>query len=83
MLLFNHKMSAKEALEVGFINRVYKHDELEAKSWEKINEILKLPASSILATKNLLRRVYYDDLLKTNDIEIEVLKKSLKAKSNL
>ncbi|KPI97350.1 Enoyl-CoA delta isomerase 2, mitochondrial [Papilio xuthus] len=83
MLLFNHKMTAKEALEYGFINRMYKPEELETKAWDKINEISKLPADSILATKNLLRRVYYDDLLKTNDVEIAVLKKSLKAKSNL
>ncbi|KPJ07194.1 Enoyl-CoA delta isomerase 2, mitochondrial [Papilio machaon] len=83
MLLFNHKMSAKEALECGFINRVYKPEELERRAWDNINEISKLPANSILATKNLLRRVYYDDLLKTNDVEIAVLTKYLKAKSNL
>lgn len=84
MLLFNHKMTAKEALECGFINRVYKPEELEKKAWEKIEEISKLPAHSVLATKNLLRRVYYEDLLKTNEIELEVLKNiAYKSKSKL
>ncbi|CAK1586138.1 unnamed protein product [Parnassius mnemosyne] len=84
MLLFNHKMSAKEGLEHGFINRVYKPEELQSKSWDKIMEISKLPAHSILATKNLLRRTYYDDLLKTNEVEIEALKRIVyQVKSNL
>ncbi|XP_068618221.1 enoyl-CoA delta isomerase 2 [Battus philenor] len=82
MLLFNHKMTAKEALKCGFVNRVYTSEELESKAWTKIMQFSQLPASSILVTKNLLRRNDYVDLLKTNEVEMEVLKSIINQRSS-
>ncbi|CAH2039587.1 unnamed protein product, partial [Iphiclides podalirius] len=63
MLLFNHKMTAKEGLESGFINRVYKPEELQSKAWEKIQEILKSFNKMIpMSTKCIRDGVWNSDL---------------------
>ncbi|CAG9561254.1 unnamed protein product [Danaus chrysippus] len=51
MLILNYIMPAKEALEYGFINKVYKSEELHKKSWETIREILNLNQTSVLYSK--------------------------------
>lgn len=73
MLLCNHKMSAKEALDCGFINYIYKPEDLQSKVWNKIVEVSKLPRTSVLATKKLLRGNIQTDLLKANEAEMEEL----------
>lgn len=75
MLLFNHKMTAKEALDCGFINYLYKPEELQSRVWEKIIEVSKLPRSSLTACKQLVRTHIKDDLIKVNNREIEELEK--------
>ncbi|XP_045766944.1 enoyl-CoA delta isomerase 3, peroxisomal [Maniola jurtina] len=75
LLLLNYKMPAKEALECGLISNLYKTEELQQKAWEKITEISNLPEHSVITTKSLMRRTYIEDLLKTNAIEIEELRK--------
>lgn len=75
MLLFNHKMTAKEALECGFVNYLYKPEELQTKVWDKIMEVSKLPKMSLTNTKILIRSHIMDDLLKTNEKEIKELEK--------
>ncbi|XP_059053955.1 enoyl-CoA delta isomerase 2-like isoform X1 [Achroia grisella] len=71
MLLFNYKLSAKEALECGFINYVYKHDEFQIKAWDKIKEITELPTIPMFATKKLIRHQIQEQLLKINDKELQ------------
>lgn len=73
MLLLNHKMSAREALECGFINYIYKPEELQSKVWDKIVEVSKLPKYTVAATKKLLRDTVRVELLKANEDEIEEL----------
>lgn len=73
MLLYNHKMSAKEALECGFVNYLYKPEELQSKVWDKIEEVSQLPQRSITASKNLLRRTFQNDLKIANELELEAL----------
>lgn len=73
MLLYSHKMSAKEALECGFVNDLYKPEEIQSKVWDKIVEISKLSQDSITKSKKLMRRTIQDELLRTNEIEIEEL----------
>ncbi|XP_004931504.1 enoyl-CoA delta isomerase 2, mitochondrial [Bombyx mandarina] len=75
MLLYNHKMSAKEALDCGFINYIYKTEELQSKVWDKIVEVSKTPQHSLTITKKLLRNSYHNDLLSANAKEIEELNK--------
>lgn len=71
MLLFNHRMSAKEALECGFVNYLFKPDELQT-VWDRITEVSKLPKHSIAASKRLLRS-NVKDLLLVNEKELEEL----------
>lgn len=73
MLLCNHRMSAKEALNCGFINYIYKPEDLQNEVWNKIIEVSKLPKNSLSATKRLLRDPLKEELLRTNDREIEEL----------
>lgn len=75
MLLYNHKMSAREALDCGFVNYVYKPEELQSKVWDKILEVSKLPLVSVSLTKKMLRSSLQDQLLMANDKEIEALHK--------
>ncbi|XP_026738179.1 enoyl-CoA delta isomerase 2, mitochondrial-like [Trichoplusia ni] len=83
MLLCNHRMTAKEALECGFINDIYKPEELQSKVWDKITEVSKLPPISVAATKKLLRDSVRQELLKANDIEIQELNSIWVLKSKL
>ncbi|KAH9632464.1 hypothetical protein HF086_014548 [Spodoptera exigua] len=73
MLLCNYKMPAKEALEYGFINYVYKPEELQSKVWDKITEVSMLPSYTVTATKKLLRDRVREELLQANEKEMEQL----------
>lgn len=73
MLLFNHKMTAQEALEYGFVNYLYKPEELQSKVWNKIVEVSQFPQESVAITRSLMKRNLTDDLLKTNEMEIQEL----------
>lgn len=75
MLMLNYKMPAKEAFECGFISNVYKPEDLQQKAWERIEGILSQSQISMLTTKRLLRRVHLDELLRTNKIELQELKR--------
>ncbi|KAI5645378.1 enoyl-CoA hydratase/isomerase domain-containing protein [Phthorimaea operculella] len=75
MLLFNHKMSAQEALECGFVNYLYKPEEIQSKVWDKIIEVSQLPTESVNITRSLIKRNLTDDLLKRNEMEIDELHK--------
>lgn len=73
MLLFNHKMSAKEALDCGFVNYLYKPEEIQSKVWDKIIEVSQLPPHSVSLSKKFLKGVWQDELLKTNKAEMDGL----------
>lgn len=73
MLLCSHKMSAKEALDCGFVNYIYKADDIQSEVWNKIDEVSKLPQQSVLVTKRLLRNSVRTELLKTNVEEMKEL----------
>lgn len=79
MLIMNHKMSANEALQYGFVNYVYKPDEVQSKVWDKIKEVSKLPPLCVQATKTLIRINMQDELLRANENEIEALEKIWKS----
>lgn len=75
MLMYNHKMSAEEALNCGFVNYIYKPEEIQSKVWDKILEVSKLSLHSLSTTKKLMRKVIQDDLVKANERETEELNK--------
>lgn len=73
MLLCNYRMPATEALKYGFVNYIYKPEELKSKVWNKIVEVSELPNHCVTATKKLLRDAVRGELLKANDKEIDEL----------
>ncbi|CAH2091105.1 unnamed protein product [Euphydryas editha] len=75
MLIRNHKMPAKEALECGLISYLYKHDELQKKAWNDIGEISNLPMDSVQTTKRLIRRVNMEELIKANVLEMKEIER--------
>lgn len=72
-------MSANEALQHGFVNDVYKPDEVQSKVWDKIKEVSKLPPHCVQVTKTLIRNNVQDELLRANEKEIEALEQIWKS----
>lgn len=70
MLMLNHKMTAKEAYEFGYVAKVYK-DVKEI--WEKLKQIGELPVGSLLANKKLTRKFTIEELEMANLAECELL----------
>ncbi|XP_063825240.1 enoyl-CoA delta isomerase 3, peroxisomal-like [Ostrinia nubilalis] len=69
MLLFNYKMPAIEALQCGFVNELYKPEELQHKVWDKIIEVTNMKRESLIESKKLIRGQIKDHLLEINDKE--------------
>ena len=71
-------MSALEAKHYGFINEVYKDQNLD-EVWTYLKKLTKLSLESILAIKCLVNRWNQDILLKVNEEEITELIKRLQS----
>ncbi|XP_013190711.2 enoyl-CoA delta isomerase 3, peroxisomal [Amyelois transitella] len=71
MLLFNHKMYAEEALACGFVNFIYSPEEVQEKVWNAIIKVSELSSETVSNAKKLLRNNIQEQLLETNDIELE------------
>lgn len=72
LLILNHKMSAQEAYQFGFVANVYKN---ESEIWEKLKEIDDLPLGSIVANKRLIRGQMIKKLDEVNNQELVELEK--------
>lgn len=78
MLYLGYKMSALEAKHYGFINEVYKYQNLD-EVWTYLKKLIKLSLESILAIKCLVNRWNKDILLNVNEEEITELTKRLQS----
>ena len=47
VLLFNAKLTATEASDLGLVTQVFPDDQFQAQVWEKINGMAKLPKGSL------------------------------------
>lgn len=74
MLLLNHKLSAREALQFGFLSELWSGNELETKIWPRIEEFSKLPKDSVRISKNLMKRFDTVALVAANENELVALK---------
>lgn len=68
MLSLNHKMTAREAHQFGFVAYVYK-DVQEV--WKKLEQISYLPVGSIKVNKKLTRRFTVEELEAATLVEAE------------
>lgn len=72
-LLFNRKLTAREAYERNLLTEVIEHSQLEAKAWRIIEEYSRLPKESLLASKRIVRSTQIDLLKKVNKQEVDTL----------
>lgn len=79
MLLINHKLSAAEAYQFGFISQVYKPSELDTILWPKLIEYSKLPKNSLCATKELMNKFHVEKLKAVCDEELKELYKRIES----
>jgi len=73
MLLFNKKMSAKEASEAGLITEVLPHNRLSEEIWPRLRDLATLPPQSLIYGKALVRDIDRAALKKANIDECERL----------
>ncbi|XP_071520175.1 enoyl-CoA delta isomerase 2-like isoform X1 [Panulirus ornatus] len=73
MLLFNKKITAQEACDLGFVTCVFPDGSFQQEVWPKLEAYAKLPAKSLIYSKALTRDLEKDLLHKVNDAECERL----------
>jgi enoyl-CoA hydratase/carnithine racemase len=56
LLMLSKTITAKDAMRLGFVTRVFKSTKLEKKANKEIQALAALPPSSVRAAKNLMRR---------------------------
>lgn len=73
MLLFNKKLTAHEAKEVGLVTEVFPDASFQQEVWPKIQAFAKLPVKSLVYSKALTRDMEKDVLHQVNDAECDRL----------
>ncbi|KAK9527377.1 hypothetical protein VZT92_013946 [Zoarces viviparus] len=74
MLLFNKKLSAVQACELGLVTEVFPDSSFQSEVWTRLKVYAKLPPKSLSLSKQLVRSVERDRLHAVNDAEVELLK---------
>lgn len=74
MLLFNHKLTAQEALQFNFVSHIFKFDEIES-IWNRLEQYADLPKESTAVSKGLIKRHELNHLYFANIIENDALSK--------
>jgi enoyl-CoA hydratase/carnithine racemase len=57
LLMLSETVSAKDALRMGFVTRVYKKSKLDKKAMKKVKKLTELPPGSVRMAKALMRRL--------------------------
>ncbi|XP_070575750.1 enoyl-CoA delta isomerase 2-like [Ptychodera flava] len=73
VLLFGRKMTAKEALERGFVAEVFPDSQFQTEVQKRIKEYAGLPKNSLRLSKELIRGLDRELLHQVNNKEFEVL----------
>ncbi|XP_061570020.1 enoyl-CoA delta isomerase 2, mitochondrial [Cololabis saira] len=73
MLLFNKKLTAAQACEVGLVTEVFPDSSFQTHIWRELKEWAKIPAASLALSKQLIRSVDKERLYAVNDAEVERL----------
>ncbi|XP_068593222.1 enoyl-CoA delta isomerase 2 [Cebidichthys violaceus] len=73
MLLFNKKLSAVQACELGLVTEVFPDSSFQSEVWTRLKVYAKLPPKSLSLSKQLIRSVEQDRLHAVNDAEVERL----------
>uniref|UniRef100_A0A672YQZ0 ACB domain-containing protein n=1 Tax=Sphaeramia orbicularis TaxID=375764 RepID=A0A672YQZ0_9TELE len=73
MLLFNKKLTAVQACELGLVTEVFPDSTFQSEVWTRLKAYAKLPRNSLALSKQLIRSVEKDRLHAVNDAEVERL----------
>uniref|UniRef100_A0A3B3UKU1 Enoyl-CoA delta isomerase 2 n=1 Tax=Poecilia latipinna TaxID=48699 RepID=A0A3B3UKU1_9TELE len=73
MLLFNKKLTASQACELGLITEVFPDTSFQSEVWTRLKAYARLPPQSLALSKQLIRSVEKERLYAVNDAEVERL----------
>ncbi|KAL6097452.1 eci2 [Pungitius sinensis] len=73
MLLFNKKLSAVQACELGLVTEVFPDSSFQSEVWTRLKAYAKLPPNSLSLSKQLIRSTEKTLLHQVNDAEVERL----------
>ncbi|XP_039646737.1 enoyl-CoA delta isomerase 2, mitochondrial isoform X1 [Perca fluviatilis] len=73
MLLFNKKLTAAQACELGLVTEVFPDSSFQSEVWSRLKAYAKLPPNSLALSKQLIRSMEKDRLHAVNDAEVERL----------
>ncbi|XP_074478416.1 enoyl-CoA delta isomerase 2 [Sebastes fasciatus] len=73
MLLFNKKLTAVQACEVGLVTEVFPDSSFQSEVWTRLKAYAKLPPNSLAFSKQLIRSTEKERLHEVNDVEVERL----------
>ncbi|KAK8753661.1 hypothetical protein OTU49_001003 [Cherax quadricarinatus] len=66
ILMFNKKVTAREALKLGLVTEVIPDANFPEDVWPKIYDMAKLPLNSLVYSKALMRNIHKDILHQVN-----------------
>uniref|UniRef100_A0A3Q3XGU6 ACB domain-containing protein n=1 Tax=Mola mola TaxID=94237 RepID=A0A3Q3XGU6_MOLML len=73
MLLFNKKLTAVQACELGLVTEVFPDSSFQSEVWTRLKAYAKLPRNSLSFSKQLIRSTEKQRLHEVNDAEVECL----------
>ncbi|KAF7649557.1 hypothetical protein LDENG_00139510 [Lucifuga dentata] len=73
MLLFNKKLTAFQACELGLVTEVFPDSSFQAEVWSRLKAYAKLPPNSLALSKQLIRSTEKERLHAVNAAEVERL----------
>ncbi|XP_040921679.1 enoyl-CoA delta isomerase 2, mitochondrial [Toxotes jaculatrix] len=73
MLLFNKKLTAVQACELGLVTEVFPDSSFQSEVWTRLKAYAKLPRNSLAFSKQLIRSMEKERLYAVNDAEVECL----------
>ncbi|XP_008400378.1 enoyl-CoA delta isomerase 2 isoform X1 [Poecilia reticulata] len=73
MLLFNKKLSARQACELGLVTEVFPDSSFQSEVWTRLKAYARLPPQTLALSKQLVRSVEKERLYAVNDAEVERL----------
>ncbi|XP_029003771.1 enoyl-CoA delta isomerase 2, mitochondrial isoform X2 [Betta splendens] len=73
MLLFNKKLTAVQACELGLVTEVFPDSSFQSEVWSRLKAYAKLPPNSLALSKQLIRSVEKERLHAVNDTEVDRL----------
>lgn len=74
VLLFNKKLTATQAYQLGLVTEVFPDSSFQSEVWTKLKAYAKLPPNSLAFSKQLIRGVDKQNLHAVNVAEVERLK---------